>query len=173
MAARYAIVDVETTGFSPREDRVVEVACVVVDAGFREVASFSSLVDPGRPIPAHATAVHGIRDRDVAASPTLAALRPRLRALTAGAIVVAHNASFDRRFLPCLEDREWLCTLHLARRAFPHAPAYKNQVLRAYLGIDDPRLRGRAAHRAFADVIVTAGVLRACLTELHGTPRSA
>ena len=167
MDIRYAIVDVETTGFSPREDRVVEVACVVLDGALREVASFSSLVDPGRPIPAYATAVHGIRDRDVAGAPSLAALRPRLRELTAGATVVAHNAVFDRRFLTCLEDREWLCTLHLARRAFPHAPAYKNQALRTYLGIDDPRLRGRTAHRAYADVIVTAGVLRACLTRLR------
>jgi DNA polymerase III epsilon subunit-like protein len=59
-----------------------------------------------------------------------------------------------------------LCTLRLARRAFPNAPAYGNQFLRSYLGIDDPRLRGQAAHRAYADVLVTAGVLRACLLKL-------
>jgi DNA polymerase-3 subunit epsilon len=163
---RYAIVDVETTGFSPRDDRVVEVACVVVDGLFREVASFASLVDPGRPIPHYATRVHGICDRDVAGAPPLDALVPQLRDLTAGATVVAHNASFDRRFLDFLEDREWLCTLRLARRAFPNAPAYGNQFLRSYLGIDDPRLRGQAAHRAYADVLVTAGVLRACLLKL-------
>jgi len=116
MEGRYAIVDVETTGFSPREDRVVEVACVVLDGALREVAAFSSLVDPGRAIPHYATAVHGIRDRDVAGAPALASLRGRLRALTAGTTVVAHNASFDRRFLDCLDDREWLCTLKLPRR---------------------------------------------------------
>jgi DNA polymerase-3 subunit epsilon len=167
MGTRYAIVDVETTGFSPRDDRVVEVACVVVDGNFRDLESFTSLVDPGRPIPWYATDVHGIRDRDVAGAPTLDELSGRLRRLTAGATVVAHNASFDRRFLPCLEDREWLCTLKLARRTFTEAPAFGNQVLRRYLGIDDPRLHGRAAHRAFADALVTAGVLRACLTRLR------
>jgi DNA polymerase III epsilon subunit-like protein len=167
MTTRYAIVDVETTGFSPREDRVVEVACVVIDARLREIGTFASLVDPGRPIPPYATAVHGIRDRDVVGAPALEALAPRLRALTAGATVVAHNVAFDRRFLTCLEDREWLCTLRLARRVFPRAPAYANQALRDYLGIDDPRLRGRAAHRAFADALVTAGVLRACLAQLQ------
>jgi DNA polymerase III epsilon subunit-like protein len=167
MEGRYSIVDVETTGFSPREDRVVEVACVVLDGALREVAAFSSLVDPGRAIPHYATAVHGIRDRDVAGAPALASLRGRLRALTAGTTVVAHNASFDRRFLDCLDDREWLCTLKLARRAFPEAPAFGNQFLRRYLGIDDPRLRALTAHRAYADAIVTAGVLRACLTRLR------
>jgi DNA polymerase III epsilon subunit-like protein len=167
METRYAIVDVETTGFSPRDDRVVEVACLLVDARFRELASFATLVDPGRPIPPHATAVHGIRDCDVTGAPTLDSLASWLRALTAGATVVAHNATFDRRFLTCLEDREWLCTLRLARRAFPDAPAYGNQVLRRYLGVDDPRLAGRAAHRAFADVLVTAGVLRACSSRLQ------
>jgi DNA polymerase-3 subunit epsilon len=166
MDVRYAVVDVETTGFSPREDRVVEVACVLLDARLRIAGGFSSLVDPGRPIPHYATGVHGISDADVCGAPALAALVPRLRAATAGATVVAHNASFDRRFLDCLADREWLCTLKLARAAFPEAPAYGNQFLRRYLNIHDPRLRGRAAHRAYADALVTAGVLRACLARL-------
>jgi DNA polymerase III epsilon subunit-like protein len=166
MSLRYAVVDVETTGFSPSDDRVVEVACVLLDAGFRQIGEFASLVDPQRPIPRRATEVHGIRARHVVGAPTLAQLEPRLRALTAGAVVVAHNAAFDRRFLTCLADREWLCTLRLARRAFPGAPNFRNQTLRTYLGIDDPRLRDLSAHRAYADVLVTAGVLRACLGAL-------
>ena len=162
-ASRYAVVDVETTGFSPRDDRVVEVACVVVDANCRTLAEFVSLVDPGRAIPAFATGIHGIGDTDVAGAPRLDELAATLRALTAGAAVVAHNASFDRRFLPFLDDRRWLCTLWLARRYVPEAPRFSNQALRAHLGIRDPRLNEREPHRAYADAIVTVGILRACL----------
>jgi DNA polymerase-3 subunit epsilon len=163
---RYAVVDVETTGFSPASDRVVEVACVVVQDR-RVEHRWSSLVNPGRPIPWRATQVHGITDADVAPAPSFARVERELLALCAGATVVAHNASLDLSFLTALRERPHLCTLALARRAFPHAPDHKNQTLRRYLAIDrDPLLRGLAAHRALADAQVTAAILLRCLARL-------
>jgi len=163
---RYAVVDIETTGFSPVSDRVVEVACVVVQDG-RIERHWSSLVDPERPIPWRATQVHGITDDDVAQAPSFAAVERELIALCADATVVAHNASFDLGFLTALRIRPHLCTLALARRAFPHAPDHKNQTLRRYLEIDrDPLLRGLVAHRALADASVTAAILLRCLARL-------
>jgi DNA polymerase III epsilon subunit family exonuclease len=163
---RYAVVDVETTGFSPTGDGVVEVACVLVQDG-RVERRWSSLVNPLRPIPWRATDVHGITDDDVAQAPTLAELEGELVALCAGATVVAHNASFDLSFLTVLQSHPVLCTLALARRAFPHAPNHKNQTLRRYLGIDrDPMLRGCQAHRALADAQITAAILLRCLERL-------
>jgi len=168
---RYAVVDVETTGFSPSADRVVEVACVVIQNG-RVVERWSSLVDPCRPIPWRATDVHGITDADVAGAPTYAQIEGELFALCDGATVVAHNAAFDLSFLTALRARPVLCTLALARRAFPHAPDHKNQTLRAYLGIDaDPAVRSLGAHRALADAEVTAAILVRCLDAL--APRAA
>jgi len=84
MDVRYAVVDVETTGFSPREDRVVEVACVLLDTRLQIAGGFSSLVDPGRPIPQYATGVHGITTPTCAERPcspprARCALRPRAR----------------------------------------------------------------------------------------------
>ncbi len=163
---RYAVVDVEPTGFSPANDRVVEVACVVVQDR-RVEHRWSSLVHPGRPIPWRATRVHGITDADVALAPSFARVERELLALCIGATVVAHNAAFDLSFLTALRDRPHLCTLALARRAFPHAPDHKNQTLRRYLAIDrDPLLRGLAAHRALADAQVTAAILLRCLARL-------
>ena len=65
---RYCVIDVETTGFRPWADRIVEVACVLLD-GCRVAGRWSTLVNPGMPIPAEATAVHGITDGMVAAAP--------------------------------------------------------------------------------------------------------
>ena len=168
MDRAFAVIDVETTGFSFRNDRVVEVACLRLDARFRPVAQFESLVDPERSIPERVSRIHGICDRDVAGAPTLLQLAPWLKALTAGATLVAHNASFDRGFLAFLGEREWLCTVRLARRAFPTAPSYGNQALRRYLRLDDePRFAGLRAHRAFADVTVTAEVLRRSMQRIR------
>lgn len=173
---RYAIIDVETTGFSPISDRVVEAACVLVQDG-AIVSTWSSLVNPERPIPEYASRVHGITDADVAGAPRFERVQRELYALCEGATVVAHNAPFDLGFLPLLAPLPSLCTLQLARRRFPNAPNHKNQTLRAYLRIDD-LLRACHAelveacalqpHRALGDALVTAGILLRCLPQLHG-----
>jgi len=68
--ARFAFVDVETTGIDASTCSVVEVAAQVVEAG-RVVSTFESLVDPGQPIPPFVTAIHGIDDRMVRGKPSL------------------------------------------------------------------------------------------------------
>ena len=133
---RYAVIDVETTGFSPLTDRVVEMACVVIEDR-AIVRTWSTLVNPARPIPDYATRVHGITDADVAGAPSFMRAQLRLFNLCHDAIVVAHNASFDLGFLPLLSPLPSLCTLQLARRHFPNAPNHKNQTLRSYLKIDE------------------------------------
>ncbi|MEO9264722.1 MAG: 3'-5' exonuclease [Candidatus Baltobacteraceae bacterium] len=174
MDGRYAVIDVETTGFSAAADRVVEMACVVVRAG-QVVETWSSLVNPGRAIPARATAVHGITDGDVWWAPMFDVAQARLYSLCSGATVVAHNARFDLGFLPRIAPLPSLCTVELARRAFPNAPNHKNQTLRAYLGIDrDPAVAGVAAHRALGDALITAAILVRCMSEFRrlGTLRA-
>jgi DNA polymerase III epsilon subunit-like protein len=170
---RFAVIDLETTGFSPVNDRIVEMACVVVVDGII-ARSWSTLVNPQREIPRYATAVHGIRDIDVAHAPPLRTVEPRLREMCDEAVVVAHNASFDLAFLPSLQASPSLCTVQLARRVFPEAPNHKNQTLRAYLELDkDDAFKGLDAHRALSDALVTAGILLRCLERMRGsaTPR--
>lgn len=163
---RYAVIDVETTGFSPVRDRIVEVACVLIDG--REIAAtWSSLINPRREIPPYASAVHGIFQRDVLDAPDLPSVTPALLQLCAGRTIVAHNARFDLGFLPILCEHNVICTVRLARRFFPNSPNFRNQTLRDYLGLDgNPKLRGQPAHRALGDALVTAGIFLRCLEHL-------
>jgi DNA polymerase-3 subunit epsilon len=91
--------DTETTGMSPADGhRLVEVARVaVVDGALGE--EWSSLIDPGRPIPPDATRVHGIRDDMVATAPKSGEVGRALREACADLPLVFHNAPFDLPFL--------------------------------------------------------------------------
>jgi DNA polymerase-3 subunit epsilon len=159
---RFAFVDVETTGIDAATCAVVEVACQIVEAG-QVVATFESLVDPGCPIPPFVTAIHGIDDGMVAGKPRLRDLMPTLLDHCRGAVIVAHNAAFDRRFLPFLAGHPSACSWRLASRVVPEAPNHKNQTLREFFGVHDPHLSGRRSHRALADVIVTRHVFFHCV----------
>ena len=117
---RYAVVDVETTGFSPANDRIVEVACVLVD-GDRVVDRWATLVKPEIAIPARATEVHGITNEMVAGAPGLERVLGRLRKLCGSRTVVAHYARFDLSFLSDLGAASAVCTLKLARALVPEA----------------------------------------------------
>ncbi len=93
-----ALVDVETTGRDASVDRVVELG-IVVGKGGEVVARFNWLINPGRPIPEEARAVHGISDADVKDAPRFEAVASDIGAALVGAIPGAYNAAFDRAFL--------------------------------------------------------------------------
>ena len=158
---RYAVVDVETTGFSPLRDRIVEVACALVDAD-RIVGQWATLVNPQVPIPASATAIHGITDDLVEGAPNAHDALRKLRQHCGDRTIVAHCARFDLSFLGSAFGKEALCTMRLARALFPEAPNHQNQTLRVYLGIDDAVAGALRAHRALDDATVTAHILIAC-----------
>jgi DNA polymerase III epsilon subunit family exonuclease len=168
--ATFAVVDVETTGIDHQQDAIVEVACVVVRNG-REVRSFSSLVDPLRPVPPTAAAVHHLTDEMLRGEPRLSALAPILTQLCEGTVIVAHNAAFDLGFLPMLATQPALCTLRLARHCFPELPGHANQVLRYALSAPVGLAPG-VPHRALADAHVTAAVLRILLARYRELGRS-
>ena len=167
---RYAVVDVETTGFSPTRDHVVEIGCVLLD-GDAVVYRWGTLVNPGIAIPEHATAIHGITDGMVATAPDLGAALTQLRKLCGRRTIVAHSAPFDLSFLGAALATQALCTMRLARAVFPEAPNHKNQTLRRYLSIDDAIGEDLGTHRALDDAIVTAHILIACRRRvLAGSP---
>ncbi len=92
------MIDVETTGFSPESERIVEVGVVVLDPSGRETGAFCTLVDPGcDPGPTH---VHGISAQMLAGAPTFAAIHPYLAQRLSGRVVVGHNVDcFDLSFI--------------------------------------------------------------------------
>lgn len=94
----FAVIDFETTGLLPeRSDRVVEVGVVLADDEGRIEEEWTTLINPRRDI--GATHIHGIRAIDVLDAPEFADISSHLLSMLAGRTVVAHNASFDMRFL--------------------------------------------------------------------------
>ncbi len=134
-APSVAFVDLETTGMRAAEDRVTEVGIVRVDAdphgGAPRVSEWSSLVNPGEPIPAFIQTLTGISDAMVAQAPPFADIASAIEARIEGCVFVAHNARFDHGFLKHEFARigrpfsaRALCTVKLSRRLFPEADGH-------------------------------------------------
>lgn len=93
----FAVIDVETSGFSPQKNRVVEVGIVLADPTGEPFYSWSSRFNPqGSVGPTH---IHGIRDEDVANAPLFADAVAQIVDLLRGHVFVAHNVRFDLSFL--------------------------------------------------------------------------
>jgi DNA polymerase III subunit epsilon len=122
LPARLAIVDLETTGTDPTRDRVTEVAILLVDDG-ELIETWSSLVNPGVPIPPEIQALTGIRDDMVRTAPCFAELADEVMSRLHDRVFVAHNARFDYGFIKneCRRlglkyTADVLCTVRLSRR---------------------------------------------------------
>lgn len=93
-----AMLDTETTGRDAQRDRIIEVGIIVGQAG-EVIRRHNWLINPGGPIPAAATEVHGITDEQVRDKPRFAEVAGEILEALAGAIPAAYNAHFDRSFL--------------------------------------------------------------------------
>jgi DNA polymerase-3 subunit epsilon len=161
----FAVVDLETTGFSPRlHDRVIEVAVVRVSAPGGPAGEYTTLVNPGRDVgPTH---VHGITATDIREAPRFEEIAGDVGRLLDGAVLVAHNLRFDRSFLDAEFRRvtpEWpelpgLCTLELAYQLEPRSSSRKLADCCARVGIAHGR-----RHSALDDARATAQLLIAYL----------
>lgn len=94
----FVVLDTETTGFDARTDALIEVAAAIV-CGNEIVDTFSTFVNPGRPIPLHITEITAINDADVANAPTADAVMRELVAFCGEREIIAHNAPFDQGFI--------------------------------------------------------------------------
>jgi DNA polymerase-3 subunit epsilon len=162
----YAVVDVETTGGSPGADRVTEVAAVRLRGDGRRLAEFTTLVNPARPIPPAITHLTRITQSMVARAPRFDEIAADVYRILDGAVFVAHNASFDWRFvdwelrnaqLDGLRARV-LCTVRLARRVVPEVTHRSLDALQFFFDVEN-----EARHRAFGDAHATAIIFRKLL----------
>lgn len=162
----FRVIDFETTGMDPSKDRICEVGYADVgleDDSWKILLYNSQLCNPGNGIPATASAIHHITHRMIRDMPPPADVL-RVVVDNEAFVMTAHNAVFDQAFAG---QTGWLCTMRLAMHLIPDAPAYKNEVLRYWLGyeelgytIDDPTNRNNyATHRAGHDAYVTATIL--------------
>ncbi|GAA5164014.1 exonuclease domain-containing protein [Viridibacterium curvum] len=122
---RLAIVDLETTGADPTRDRITEIAILITE-GDTLLEQWSTLVNPGVPIPYRIQELIGITDEMVADAPGFAELADAVRQRLDGAVFVAHNVRFDYNFLRAAFEREGqafhqpaLCSVKFSRALYP------------------------------------------------------
>src|SRR2546421_1300330 len=150
--APLAIVDLETTGTRPAADRVTEIAVLEIER-FAVVSEWSTLVNPGVPVPSEIQALTGNSHRMLAAAPRFADLAAELHERLSGRVFIAHNARFDYGFLRREFDRAGIrfqaravCSVKLARRLYPRERGHDLDSLIARHGI-----ACEARHRALPD----------------------
>lgn len=154
-----AVIDFETTGLSPgMGDRATEIAIVMVEDG-RIVDRFQSLMNAGVRVPGFIESLTGINNAMVAAAPPAEAVMADACRFVGDAPMVAHNASFDRRFWAAELERlgqpaaqPFACTMLLSRRLYPDARSHTLGALAQLHGLPSS---GRA-HRALADAEMAA-----------------
>jgi len=160
-ALAYCVFDLETTGLDIENDAIVSVGAVRV-LGSRVLGSenFSTLVDPGRPIPPASTAIHGIDDAAVAGAPNAPAAIAQLKRFAHDAVLVAHNAAFDLAFVARAAkaggyafDNPPFDTLLVARWLFPDLADHSLEGLANLLGVEIGR-----RHSALDDARATAAI---------------
>jgi len=159
---KIVVIDFETTGLSPGlGDRATEVAAVIIEDN-KIIDRFQSLMYAGVTIPIYIQQLTGISNAMIRKAPPCQNVMRELADFIGDIPLVAHNASFDTRFL----DAEWsrihykrrqpfACSMLLSRRIYPHFPDHKLGTLVRYLKLPTTG----EYHRALADAEMTASLL--------------
>lgn len=163
----YCILDLETTGFSPKTEKITEIGIMKYKDG-EVIDSFSCFVNPEKSIPARVVEVTNITDDMVRDAETIDQVFPKMLEFIKDSVLVAHNAEFDVGFLKYNAkvlgydfDFSYLDTLSLAQAVFPNFKSYKLGRIAKNLGI-----KVEVAHRALDDVDTTVKVFKVMLEEL-------
>jgi len=153
------VIDFETTGLSPNlGERAIEVGAVLVSNN-QIIDRFQSLMNPGKRISGFIEDYTGISNKMLSTAPSIAQAMEQLKDFIGDHHLVAHNASFDSRFLDAEFDRikhkrknEFACSLLISRRVYPEAPNHKLETLVRYKNLKTDGVH----HRALADAEMTA-----------------
>jgi len=166
--------DTETTGLDPVRDRIVSLGAVRLHgAALLRDPVLDLLINPGRKIPAVATAIHGISDRMVLEAPPYAAVAPEITAALKGVVLIGHHTVFDlavlRRAATAIgidwQDPPWLDTALLYSALYPEARVFELEAVAAHVGV---AIHQR--HTAVGDALATAEIYLKLLPALedHG-----
>lgn len=164
----FVVFDLETTGFSPTRNRIIEIGAVKVEKG-KITDRFSTFVNPKTPIPPRITDLTGIDDAMVADAPEITKVLPEFLDFCRDCILVAHNAGFDYSFL-CKKGAEQgfeieftvVDTVGIARVIFPHLAKYTLDNVAKVMKISLVN-----HHRAVEDAEATAEIFEKMITLLE------
>ena len=169
----FCVLDIETTGFSPKRDSIIEIAVIrsETEDGIRRERVLNEFVRPSGNIPKRIRELTGITNETVANADTRDRVLSRVAAFVGDVPIVAHNAHFDRRFLEhnarlmgmTFSGNEWVCTMRMAQRV-PLGGPYRLGALAERLDVPD-----QGSHRALDDCRATIGVYRAVHRLLGGS----
>jgi predicted DnaQ family exonuclease/DinG family helicase len=162
--------DLETTGLSPRSDRILEIGAVRYDHALRPVDELEIVVDPQMPIPLSIQRLVGLTDDDVIGAPSPGEGAMRLDAFCGDAALIAHGGTFDLLFLRALLSEDFgspliYDTLDLARILLPTYESHSLPLLSRRLGITHER-----PHRALSDARATGDLFRILVGAGRGLP---
>lgn len=147
-------IDLESTGLDHTQDKIIEVGAVKIKDG-KIIDEFSTLVDPGIPIPSHISHITGIRTEDVAGAPKIDQVLSQIVAFVGDSPLIAHNISLDMGFLQqrykILLNSQRIDTYEIATILLPQAERYNLHSLTETLNIELDN-----AHRALDDARATA-----------------
>lgn len=166
----YAIVDIETTGLSPANEKITEIAIIIHD-GNKIVEEFSTLINPEKKIPYRIIQMTGINNQMVENAPKFYEVAKRIVELTENKIVVGHNVRFDYGFirneyksLGYNYERKTLDTVKISRKLIPGRKSYSLGRL-----CKDLEIENTARHRAAGDAMATAHLFELLLA-INGHP---
>lgn len=166
----FVVFDIETTGFNPQKEDLLEIGAVKIKGG-KIIGEFKSLIRPGKAISAEIQKLTGITPEMVREAPLPEVILEQFNNFCDGAVLVAHNARFDvgfikgkyqqyfgRNFNPVFLD-----TLGLARSLWPNFKSYRLNAVAKELGI---KLENH--HRAVDDALCAAEILQKALEKISG-----
>ncbi|MCM1991113.1 PolC-type DNA polymerase III [Oceanirhabdus seepicola] len=164
----FVVFDLETTGFSPKNDRIIEIGAVKIQEG-KIIDRFNVFVNPERKIPFDIIELTGINNDMVRDAKTIEEVMPEFLEFTDGAVVVAHNAAFDCSFINTNCNRldlefknATIDTVALCKYVIPELKTFKLKTIAKHLKISLDN-----HHRAVDDAEATAEIFLHCFKNLN------
>ena len=153
----YIVVDLETTGFSPLYNNIIEVAAVRVADGV-VVDNFQSLINPGHKVSSEITGLTGITNEMLAEEPSISSVLPQFLDYVGDSMIIAHNAHFDINFIydNCCRAldhffvNDFICTMRISRRLYREHKRHTLSAIIDRLGVGET-----VEHRALSDATQT------------------
>ena len=152
------VIDLETTGYDSKKDKIIEVAALKVNRG-KILDSFVTLVNPNMSLSAKAWKMTGIKDKDLKKAPFFKEISSDLFNFMKGHRIIGYNVSFDKRFLVA-NDRKFDCLEYFDYLKFVKGLDYELENYKLQTVVNHFGIRKKPTHRALADAESLLGLIR-------------